>query len=197
MLYWIQEEADALSEFIEKVAEDMKTTINARQMNVTEDLKQAAEKKLRKFDKFFPGEAEANVVFSRLREKECLEVTISYGGTLFRAEQRADTFLNALDECVEAIERQIRKNKTKIERRYRETSYPFVPDEVEAEPLPDDDPVIRIKTFPLKPMPPEEAILRMDLLGHNFFVFKDSETGETCVVYKRHGDTYGMIVPEL
>ena len=190
------EEGGALPEFKEKVAKDMKTTITARQMSVTEDLKAAAEKKLRKFDKFFPGEAEANVVFSRLREKECLEVTISYGGTLFRAEQRRDTFLNALDECVEAIERQIRKNKTKIERRYRETPFPFVPDELPVDPLPDGEPEIRVKTFPLKPMTAEEAILQLDLIGHAFYVFKDAASGETCVVYKRHDDTYGLIIPE-
>ena len=71
-----------------------------------------------------------------------------------------------------------------------------MPDELPIDPLPEGEPEIRVKTFPLKPMTAEEAILQLDLIGHSFFVFKDAESGETCVVYKRHDDTYGMIIPE-
>ena len=172
----------------------MKITISSRQMTVPEDLKTAVERKLKKFDKFFPEGAEAVVVFSRLRDLECLEVTLHYGGTLFRAEERGDSFLCALDRCIDSMERQIRKHKTRLEKRYRGTPYRFVPDGELSEA--EDEPEIRIKTFPPKPMSPEEAILQMDLSGHDFFVFRNSESGETCVVYKRHSDSYGLIVPE-
>lgn len=172
----------------------MKITYTGRQMTIPEDLKAAIEKKLSKFDKFFPGGAEATAAFSRLRDKECLEITISYGGTLFRSEQRDDTFLCALDGCVSSILRQIRKNKTKIEKRYRGTPYRFIPEEGDL--MTEEEPEIRVKTFSLKPLTAEEAILQMDLLGHDFYVFKNVDSGETCVVYKRHGNTYGMIVPD-
>ncbi len=177
-----------------KAVNKMKITYTGRKMAVPDDLKALVDKKLAKFDKFFPNGADTAVVFSKLRDHECLEITISYGGTLFRAESRNDTFQNALDDCVSVIDRQIRKNKTKIEKRYRNTPYRFTPGDV-AEAA-DDTPVVRVKTFSVKPLTTEEAILQMDLLGHDFFVFRDLETEETCVVYKRHDDTYGLIVPE-
>ena len=100
----------------------MNISIIGRQMNVDTDLKARVEKKLAKFDKFFPDGADAFVTFSRIRENECLEITISYKGTLFRSEEKDSTFICALDECVENIERQIRKNKTRIERRLKDAT---------------------------------------------------------------------------
>ena len=100
----------------------MNISIIGRQMNVDTDLKARVEKKLAKFDKFFPDGADAFGTFSRIRENECLEITISYKGTLFRSEEKDSTFICALDECVENIERQIRKNKTRIERRLKDAT---------------------------------------------------------------------------
>ena len=175
----------------------MNISIIGRQMTVHDDLKERVEKKLAKFDKFFPDGADAFATFSRIREHECLEITISYKGTLFRSEVKDTTFLCALDECVENIERQIRKNKTRLERRikdgtltvpeYEEGNEESVEEEGEFN--------IRTKTFSFKPMSPEEAILQMNLLGHEFFVFVDDVTEETCVVYRRRDGNYGMIVP--
>ena len=172
----------------------MKITIIGRQINVAEDLKALVDKKLAKFDKFFTDEAEAYVTFSKKRSKENLEVTISYSGTLFRSEIEDDTFNNALDRCMENIERQIRKNKTRLERRFRQGAFlvdmseePEIEEETEFN--------IRIKSFSFKPMSPEEAILQMNLLGHKFFVFVDSDSSDTCVVYKRDDGAYGLIVP--
>ena len=171
----------------------MKITIIGRQLTVAEDLKTLVTKKLTKFDKFFPDEAEAYVTFSRKRNKENLEVTISYSGTLFRSEEEDETFNNALDSCIDTIERQIRKNKTRLERKLRpeafaqDVDYPEVDEETEFN--------IRVKSFSFKPMSPEEAILQMNLLGHKFFVFVNSETNDTCVVYKRDDGAYGLIVP--
>ena len=167
-------------------------------MTVSDDLKARVEKKLAKFDKFFPEGAEAHAAFSKIRESERLEITISYKGTLFRSEEKDKTFENALDKCVQNIERQIRKNKTRLERRMKEGSLgelePLEPNE-EA-PVEEPEDVIRVKEFSLKPMTPDEAILQMDLIDHSFFVFNDAETNQTCVVYRRNDGGYGLIVPK-
>lgn len=167
-------------------------------MTVSDDLKARLEKKLAKFDKFFPNGAEAHAAFSKIREHERLEITISYEGTLFRSERKADTFENALDDCIENIERQIRKNKTKLERRIKGGSLSDLePLEYGGDETEDDtDKPIRIKEFDLKPMSAAEAILQMELLEHTFFVFNDSETNQTCVVYRRDDGGYGLIVPK-
>lgn len=174
----------------------MKTTIIGRQMNVYDETKRMIEKKLSKFDKFFKGEPEAFVTLRRVRESDRMEVTISCNGTLFRAEETSPTFHIALDECIESIERQIRKNKTRLQKKMREEiKFPteeFYEDDIGEE----NEFKIRTKTFALKPMTPEEAILQMNLLGHNFFVFKDEITNSTNVVYKREAGSYGLIIPE-
>lgn len=174
----------------------MKTTIIGRQMNVYDETKEMIEKKLAKFDKFFKGEPEAFVTLRRVRESDRMEVTISCNGTLFRAEETSPTFRIALDECIESIERQLRKNKTRLQKKMREKIV-FPSEEITDEAFGEENEFkIRTKSFPLKPMTPEEAILQMNLLGHNFFVFKDELTGETNVVYKREAGSYGLIVPE-
>ncbi len=176
----------------------MKITIIGRQINVYEDTKDLINKKLAKFDKYFSGEGEATATLSCKHNQKYMEITIFAAGTLFRSEVGADSFRDALDECVENIIRQIRKNKTRLEKKLREDAFSFpVPDgepfEIEAE---DDQPIIRTKSFPIKPMSPEEAILQMELLGHQFFVFNDDHTSKTCVVYRRKDGTYGLIIPE-
>lgn len=174
----------------------MKITTIGRQMNVPEDLKELFEKKLRKFNKFFCDDAVAYITLSKKRNMEVLELTISSSGTLYRSEKESVTFNNALDEVIEAIERQIRKNKTRLEKRLREGA--FVRESAEPALMPvQEEPEfnIRVKTFSLKPMTPEEAILQMNLLGHTFFMFKDAGSGEVNVVYKRCDNDYGMIVP--
>lgn len=172
----------------------MKVTINARQMTVRDDLKELAVKKLNKLDKYFPKEGDATVTFSRKRNKENLEVTISAANTLFRCEVEEETFQNALDRSIDMIERQIRKNKTRLEKRLRQEAFdtPFAPDaDFEEEP----EFMIRRKTFSYKPMSVDEAILQMNLLEHEFFVFENAETEKVCVVYKRKDGAYGLIEP--
>ena len=172
----------------------MKITVVGRQMTVRDSLKDMVEKKLVKLDKFFRGEAEATVSFSHKHDKECLEVTISAANTLFRYEAAEDTFQTSLDRAVDAIERQIRKNKTRLEKRFREASFD-IPDD-DYDPIEEEQEFnIRTKTFSIKPMSVDEAILQMNLLGHLFFVFEDDETGDTCVVYTRRDGDYGLIVP--
>ncbi len=174
----------------------MKLNIIGRQMNVYEDMKLLIEKKLAKFDKFFSDEGNATVTLSCKHNDKSIEITISAAGALFRSEVRADSFRDALDDACSNIERQIRKNKTRLAKRLRDTGFQLPP-EIDYDDIPvDEEPIIRTKTYPAKPMSPEEAILQMNLLGHQFFVFMDDQTGRTCVVYTRYDGGYGLLVPE-
>ena len=174
-----------------KGGEFMIITYVGRQLTVPEDFKPIAQTKLDKFDKYFRDEGAATVKLSAQKNRERVEVTITAGGMIYRGEETEDTFRNALDLAVDSIERQIRKNKTKLEKRLRDTVIKELPEE----PI-DDEPIIRTKEFELRPMTPEEAVLQMDLLGHAFFLYSDSVTGETNVVYKRRDGDYGVIIPK-
>ena len=174
----------------------VKTTIRAQQMRVPTTFYPAAEKKLSKFDRFFPDDTEVVLKLSSKHNLDSVEMTISYDGIIYRSEKQADSLLSALDEAIEATLRQIRKNKTRLEKKLRGGAFikaadePDVPDEEEKELI------SRVKTFSLKPMSGEEAIMQMNLLGHNFFVFTDQESGKVCVVYRRSESDYGMIIQE-
>lgn len=174
----------------------MKITTVGRQMEVSEDLKILFEKKLRKFDKFFRDDAKAYITLSKKRNMEVLELTISSGGTLYRSEKESTTFNNALDEVIEAIERQIRKNKTRLEKRLRDGAFIKEADDAALTMVEEETQFnIRVKSFAIKPMSPEEAILQMNLIGHSFFMFRNAESDEVNVVYKRHDNGYGLIIP--
>lgn len=174
----------------------MKMNFTARQMKVYDSVIQTAEKKLAKFDKFFGDEAEMDITFSMPNGLEMVEITIRSQGMVFRAEEAAETFANAIDNATEALERQIRKNKTRLQKRLKVEAFDIIENDLD-EPV-DEEYVqdVRTKTFPFKPMGVEEAILQMNMLGHDFFVFKDADTLETCVVYRRKRGGYGLIVPE-
>ena len=177
----------------------MKINVIGRQLNVYEDTKAMIVEKLTKLDKYFGEEENATVTLTHKRNLATLEVTIKASNTLFRSEVDADSFRDALDKSIDNIERQIRKNKTKLRKKLREGVIPDA-DIAEAsvaggEPE-ESDSIIRIKKFEYTPMSPEEAIMQMNLLGHTFFVFNDSTTDKTCVVYKRKDGNYGLIEPE-
>ena len=171
----------------------MKINIIGRRMDVEEGLKALIDKKLAKLDKYFKDDAVAYVTMSREKNAERLELTVSSGGTLFRSEERDETFNNALDTAIDVIERQIRKNKTRLEKRLREGAFRTVEDQPEEF---EEAFRIREKTFVMKPMTPEEAILQMNLIGHEFFLFLNTETDALSVVYKRKDGGYGLIRPE-
>ena len=175
----------------------MKINIVGRQMNVYEDTRELIERKLAKLDKYFKAAAdpEATVTLSRKRNTSILEVTINAAGTLFRSEVEAGDFRAAMDQTVDHIEGQIRKNKTKLAKRLRENvmDMSVIPDSQEE--VPEDEPIIRVKQFEFKPMTAEEAIMQMNLLGHSFYVFTDITTHDTCVVYTRKDGAYGLIEP--
>ena len=170
----------------------MKVNIIGRQLNVWDEMKSTIEKKLTKFDKYFGDDAIATATLSVKHGQKCLELTID-AGTIFRSEVEDETFRNALDRAVYLIERQIRKNKTRLERKFKNVSFDGGIFETGEDFEEEAEFSIRRKAFPIKPMSVEEAIMQMNLLGHEFFVFRDSKSEEICVVYKRHGNTYGLI----
>lgn len=175
----------------------MKMNFTARQMKVYDSVKETAEKKLAKFNKFFDEGAEMDITFSLPNGQEMVEITIRSQGMVFRAEEAADTFATAIDSATEALERQIRKNKTRLQKKIKADAFTIIDEDLKDR-YDEEEYVqnVRTKTFPFKPMSVEEAILQMNMLGHDFFVFKDAETLETCVVYKRKREGYGLIVPE-
>ena len=173
----------------------MKVNIIGRQLNVWDEMKATIEKKLEKFDKYFDETAIATVTLSIKHGQKCLELTID-AGTIFRSEVEDETFRNALDRAIYLIERQIRKNKTRLERKFKNASFDGGIFETGEEFEEEAEFNIRRKTFPIKPMSVEEAIMQMNLLGHEFFVFRDDQSEEICVVYKRHDGGYGLIEDE-
>ncbi len=178
----------------------MKINIVGRQLSVYDDTKAMIVEKLSKLDKYFGEEGSATVTLSHKRNLATLEVTIKASNTLFRSEVDADSFRDALDKSIDNIERQIRKNKTRLRKKLREGVIPDA--EIAAaslepvEEAEEKDLIIRTKKFEYTPMSPEEAIMQMNLIGHTFFVFNDAVTGKTCVVYTRKDGNYGLIEPE-
>jgi putative sigma-54 modulation protein len=155
-----------------------------------------AEKKVMKLERFFQDNAEALVAFSVEKDRNKVEITIHAANTYFRASESTSDMFASIDAAVATMERQIRKNKTRLARRLRQDAFvrtaevtSFVPEEEEAA-----FDIIRVKEFPMKPMTREEAILQMNLLEHTFFAFRDEENrGAFAVVYKRNDGGYGLI----
>ncbi len=176
----------------------MKTLIVAKkQVEVTPDLKAIIEEKLSKFDKFFDPNTEACVTLKRRKTKEALELTISANGMLLRAEEEDENFRCALDTAIDVIERQIRRHKTKLQKRLRSGTFDKAVYDIPADASDPEEETfeVRTKKFVIKPMSVEEAILEMNLLDHEFFVFVNDSTNLTNVVYKRKDGNYGLIVP--
>jgi putative sigma-54 modulation protein len=175
----------------------MKISIVGRQLNVWDEMKIIIENKLKKFDKYFNDDCSATATLSCRHNQKCLEITIVASGTIFRSEVEDETFRNALDRAVYLIERQIRKNKTRLERRLKSGAFENLMLDTGEEVEEEKEFEIKRKSFSIKPMSVEEAIMQMNLLEHEFFVFKDAQTEEICVVYKRHDNTYGLIENKL
>lgn len=174
----------------------MKFTFTEKRMESSGDLRAYAEKKIGKLDRFFKTEAEAVVTFSTERGRYLAEITIHSNGLFYRASELTSDMYASVDSGVAAIERQIRRNKTRLEKRLREGALereaapayaPVEEEDVEFK-------IVRRKSFSIKPMSVEEAILQMNLLDHEFFVFKNMDSDEAVsVVYKRHQGGYGLI----
>ena len=176
----------------------MKIKITGRNIELTEGLKAAVEEKLSKLDKYFTEDTQANVTLSVEKERQKIEVTIPVKGSIIRSEQVSNDMYVSIDLVEEVIERQMKKYRNKIISRQQEPGEFFADEFIsKAEEDEEEINIIRSKKFGMKPMYPEDACVQMELLGHNFFVFRNAETDEVNVVYKRRGNTYGLIEPEF
>lgn len=180
----------------------MKYNIVGRKVNLRDNFKERVYKKLGKFEKIFGEDAEAVVTVTLEKNRQTVEVTIRDNGMLLRAESTAIEMNDALDSVVDILGGQIRKNKTKLSKRFKPDSISKYFDEgmtdsEEDYSLEEDDyRVVRTKTFSVKPLSIEEAILQMNMIGHEFFMFRNAKSGEINVVYKRKNGTYGLLEPE-
>lgn len=177
----------------------MKLNFTGKNMEITDALRDVTEKKIGKLDKYFQKDIEGNVTFSSEKNRKIIEVTINLPGTIIRAEESTDDMYASIDRAVDILERQIRKHKTKLQNRYKNTETIRFENVV---PLPQEEEgdkpkLVKRKKFAIKPMSSEEAILQMELLRHNFFVYLDAETEGIKVIYKRKDGNYGLIEPEL
>lgn len=174
----------------------MNIIIIGKNIDVTPGLREAVEEKIGKLEKYFTPDTEVHVTLSVEKDRQKIEVTIPVKGSIIRSEQVSNDLYVSIDLVEEIIERQLKKYKSKLVN-YKQNSDNFKQDYIEKDFADDDEiKIIRSKKFDMKPMYPEDACVRMELLGHNFFVFQNAETDQVCVVYKRKGNTYGMIEPE-
>jgi len=175
----------------------MKVIVSGRNMDVTDALRDTVQSKLGKLDKFFNNEVEAQATLSVQKNRHIIEVTIPISGSILRAEETTEDMYGSIDKAVDKLTRQLKKQKSKLENRnnkYETIRFENIPayEQENVEPQ-----IVKTKRFSVKPMNSEEAVLQMELLGHNFYVFLDGETDDVGVVYKRKDGNYGLIEPNL
>jgi putative sigma-54 modulation protein len=180
-----------------KVSEmiSMKITITGRKVTLKESFKERVEKKLQKFEKFFDEDADAHVTVTVEKDRQTVEITIKNVGTFYRAEHTAEDMLFSLDDAVDTLMKQINKNKTRLIKRLKVGAFdnePFIEQDSESE-----FDIVKTKRFKVKPMDIEEAILQMNLLGHEFYTFINTKSALVNVVYRRHDGKYGVLEPVL
>ncbi|RLL46651.1 ribosome-associated translation inhibitor RaiA [Oceanobacillus piezotolerans] len=184
----------------------MKFNIRGENVEVTGAIREYVEKKISKLERYFeaPLNTEVHVNISVYNDEQRIEVTIPMTDLLLRGEVQHLDLYAAIDLVVDKLERQIRKYKTKINRKTRQNGAPkyafaeMEKESIEAQEFDEDEiEIVRTKRFNLKPMDPEEAILQMDMLGHQFFVFTNDKSGESNVVYRRKDGRYGLIEPNV
>ncbi|MGL5615293.1 MAG: ribosome hibernation-promoting factor, HPF/YfiA family [Sarcina sp.] len=177
----------------------MKIKIHVRNITLTDALKDTVEKKILKLEKYFDDNVEAKVTLKVEKLRQIVEVIIPFNGIYLRGEESTENMYKSLDLVEEKLEGQIRKHKTKLKRseydslKFSQIDKEIAMDEYEEE---DEIKIVKTKKFDVKPMLPEEAVLQMELIGHNFFVFRDAETNDISVAYKRKDGQYGLIEAE-
>lgn len=176
----------------------MKFIISGKNIDVTPGLRAAVEDKIGKLEKYFTPETEVHATLSVEKERQKIEVTIPMKGNIIRSEQVSNDMYVSVDLAAEVIERQLKKYRTKFRADQQAGAASLRTDFIEREVEDDDEEVriVRTKKFDIKPMYAEDACVQMELLGHDFYVFCNAETDEVNVVYKRKGNTYGLIEPE-
>ena len=175
----------------------MRYIIYGKNLEVTEGLKQAVHDKFSKLEKFFTPETEVQVTLSVQKDNQIVEATIPMKGTILRVEPNSTDMYVSIDLVEEVIERQLRKYRTKLASKKMNVADNFNEAFIDSDADEDEEiKIVRTKRFGMKPMYPEDACVQMELTGHDFFVFRNAETDEVNVVYKRKGNTFGLIEPE-
>ena len=181
----------------------MKFVFTDKKVNLPNKVHAYAEKKVGKLDRYFKADAEAAVVFSVEKDRNNVELTVRSGGTIIRVAESTSDMFATVDAAVASVERQLRKNKARLEKRLRENAFErcvdvdevssFAPEAEE-----DEFQIVRTKRFPIKLMSAEEAVLQMNLVDHTFFAFKTAEAdGAFSVVYRRNDGGYGLIEDDI
>ena len=177
----------------------MKFVFTDKKVDLPNKVHAYVEKKVGKLDRYFKADAEAAIVFSVEKGRNNVELTIRSGGTIIRVAESTSDMFATIDAAVSSVERRLRRNKTRLEKRLRQDAFTRSVDVEELSsfaPVSDEEEyhIVRTKRFPIKPMTVDEAVLQMDLLGHTFFAFKDvDQDGRFAVVYKRNDGDYGLI----
>ena len=169
--------------------------VSGKNIEVTTVLRNTIEAKLDKFGKYFKEDTEAQATLSVQKNRQIIEITIPINGTILRVEEATEDMYSSIDSAVDKLNRQVRKHKTKLEKKYKGQNmmkFEKIPRYEEAY---EEHKIVKTKRFAVKPMGEEEAILQMELLGHNFFVFTNSETDDVNVIYRRKDGDYGLIEP--
>ena len=176
----------------------MEIIIRGDKLKITDSMHDYIEEKLGKLEKDLKNsdEIRANVIVKVKNHEQRVEITIPLKTYIVRAEETKDDFYAAVDKALDTLERQIRKNKTRMMSKQVKTSFDFDINEIEQEIEKEEKKIVKRKTVEVKPMNEEEAILQMELLGHEFYMYKDSESGKSAVVYKRKDGNYGVIESE-
>ncbi len=172
----------------------MDINVRSRKNDVTPAMRDYAAKRLKKFDKMLGGVDEVTVLHDVVKDTHSVEVTIFVDGVVLRSEVTGADMYSCVDGAVDKLERQVRKHKTRLEKRFRKEAQRASLQEIEA--LPNDNKLVKTKHFDRKPLTVDEAIMSMELLGHSFFAFVNSETNEINIVYKRRDEDYGLLQPE-
>ncbi|ABR47013.1 sigma 54 modulation protein/ribosomal protein S30EA [Alkaliphilus metalliredigens QYMF] len=177
----------------------MKVIVSGKNVQVTDALRDMVQTKLGKLDKYFNKEVEAQATLSVQKSRQIIEITIPFDGSILRAEEKTEDMYASIDGVVNKLTSQLRKHKTKMEnktKKYETIRFENIPTYVEDVDS-DESKIVKTKRFAMKPMHSEEAVLQMELIGHNFYMFANAETDEVNVVYKRKDGNYGLIEPEF
>ena len=173
----------------------MNIMITGRKFNLKDSFRDYAEQKMKKIQRIFGDEADVKITVTVEKEWQTVETTVKKDGVLYGGEWSADRMEDALDKTIDDLVRKLRKNKTRIEKKLRDVA-PEIPEPISEEGEEGEIKIVKSKHFPIKPMDAEEAVLQMNLIGHQFFMFRNMDSGEINVVYRRKDGNYGLLAPE-
>ena len=174
----------------------MNITITGRKFNLKDSFREYAQQKMKKIERIFGDKADAKITVTVEKDRQTVETTITQDGVFYRSENTADRMEDALDKTIDDLVRKLRKNKARVEKKLRSGTLDFFDDSEDYTEDEEDIKIVKNKHFSVMPMDAEEAVLQMNLLGHQFFIFREMHTGDINVVYRRKDGNYGLICPE-